>query len=158
MIDASAKRPITNHAAMGEPASARRNRQPYPSPTRTPRVLLRRPYTAPGPVDGAWWPRTANLTNELHDLIHVLTPWLGRLTRVGFAWNARTLAQRRIDEDDRVNMHGPAPDLPPDTMQLFGTEGANLTLLIIPADTEPLVADQRMRHASGWSSTMDSGE
>ncbi len=37
-------------------------------------------------------------------------------------------------------------------MQLFGTEGAELALLIIPADTEPLIAAQRMRHASGQSS------
>ncbi|WP_063713163.1 DUF5994 family protein [Nocardia jiangxiensis] len=158
MIDDSATLPITNHIAMGETASTRCNRQPFPSPTCTPRVLLRRPDAGSGLVDGAWWPRTANLTSELHDLINVLTPRLGRLARVGFAWNARSLMQRRIDEDDGVAVHGPALDQPLDTMPPFGTEGASLALLIIPADTEPLVAAQRMRHAAGRWSTMDSGE
>ncbi|WP_245400900.1 DUF5994 family protein [Nocardia albiluteola] len=32
-------------------------------------ALLRRPDAGSGLVDGAWWPRTANLTSELHDLI-----------------------------------------------------------------------------------------
>ncbi|MGF6885311.1 hypothetical protein ABIA39_004147 [Nocardia sp. GAS34] len=54
---------------MGETASGRGNRQPFPSPTRTPGVLLRRLDAGSGLVDGAWWPRTANLTSELHDLI-----------------------------------------------------------------------------------------
>ncbi|WP_442939632.1 DUF5994 family protein [Nocardia sp. CY41] len=74
MIDDSATPPITNHAAMGQTASARSSQQPFPSPTRTPRVLLRRRDSGSGLLDGAWWPRTANLTSELHDLITVLTP------------------------------------------------------------------------------------
>ncbi|WP_281032723.1 hypothetical protein [Nocardia araoensis] len=77
------------------------------------------------------------------------------MARFGFAWNAKSLAQRRIDDDDGVDMCGPVPGQPPDTMQLFGIKGAELALLIIPADTEPLIAAQRMRHASGQSSTMD---
>ncbi len=41
-------------------------------------------------------------------------------------------------------------------MELSVTEGANLTLLIIPADTGPFVAAQRMWDASGGLSTIES--
>ncbi|MEU2035020.1 DUF5994 family protein [Nocardia amamiensis] len=140
-------RPITNHAAMGAATIPSRNRQPFPIPTRTPRLLLRSRDDGPAPVDGAWWPWTPNLTTELHDLISALTPRLGTLARIGFAWNAVSLAQRRVDHDDDVQTHGPEPGQPPDVMQLFGTNGTNLTLLIVPSDTELRLAGERMRQA-----------
>ncbi len=60
----SAPRPITNHAAMA--GASRINQQPFPGPTLTSRRLLLRPDDGPatGAVDGAWWPRTANLTTR----------------------------------------------------------------------------------------------
>ncbi|MFE3227649.1 DUF5994 family protein, partial [Nocardia sp. NPDC059228] len=40
--------------------------QPFDTPTRTPRLLLRDRDEESGDLDGAWWPRTDNLTTELH--------------------------------------------------------------------------------------------
>ncbi|WP_030524644.1 DUF5994 family protein [Nocardia rhamnosiphila] len=140
-------RPITNHAAMGAATPPVGNHQPFPAPTRTPRLLLRDRGTGPAPVDGAWWPWTQNLTTELHDLISALTPRLGILARIEFAWNAISLAQRRIDAEDGVGIHGPAPDQPPDVMQLLGTNGTSLTLLIVASDTDLRLAGQRMRQS-----------
>ena len=51
--------------------------QPFDTPTRTPRLLLRDRDEESGGVDGVWWPRTDNLTTELHDLVTTLTPRLG---------------------------------------------------------------------------------
>ncbi|WP_245672465.1 DUF5994 family protein [Nocardia anaemiae] len=48
-----------------------RDLQPFRTPTRTPRLLLRRSDSSSGQFGGAWWPWTANLTAELHDLISV---------------------------------------------------------------------------------------
>ncbi|MEV6138132.1 DUF5994 family protein [Nocardia sp. NPDC051990] len=138
-------RPIIDHAAMGVATLATRTRQPFPIPTRTPRLLLRGRDAGPAPVDGVWWPWTPNLATELHDLISALTPRLGTLARIGFAWNAISLAQRRIDRDDGVHTHGPGPDQPPDVMQLFGTNGTSLTLLIVASDTDLRLAGERMR-------------
>ncbi|ATL72263.1 hypothetical protein CRH09_32240 [Nocardia terpenica] len=124
--------------------------QPFPNPTRTSRILLRAQHsTHPGDPDGAWWPWTPNLTAELHDLISALTPRLGHITRIGFDWNAASLAQRRGDHDDGVHMHGPDVDQPPDIMRMTGTQGTALTLLIVPFDTSPDQADNRMRQAAG---------
>ncbi|WP_159847824.1 DUF5994 family protein [Nocardia sp. CY41] len=125
------------------------DRQPFRTPTRTPRLLLREPGTGSERVDGAWWPWTNNLTAELHDLISALTPRLGPTARVSFDWNAVSLSQRRIDNPDGVEVHGPDTGQPPGAMHLLGTTDAQLTLLVIPADTPPDQADDQMRRASG---------
>ncbi|MEG8179230.1 hypothetical protein GZH49_11885 [Nocardia terpenica] len=123
--------------------------QPFPNPTRTPRVLLRAQHsTRRADPDGAWWPWTPNLTAELHDLINTLTPRLGHIARIGFDWNAASLAQRGVDHDDGVHMHGPDIGQLPDIMRVTGTQGTALTLLIVPFDTPPDQADTRMRQAA----------
>ncbi len=139
------RRPTSNHfdAGMSGPGE----RQPFRTPTRTPRLMLRGRTAVPGNVDGAWWPWTANLTSELHDLISAVTPRLGPTMRVGFEWNATSLAQRRIDAVDHVRTHGPGDDQPPDVMRLYGAH-TSLAVLVIPADTAPEVARERMRLAT----------
>ncbi|AYF75806.1 hypothetical protein D7D52_20375 [Nocardia yunnanensis] len=131
---------------VADPVSSRT--QPFPIPTRTPRLLLRGSGTRSGDVDGAWWPWTTNLTAELHDLISALTPRLGSIARIGFDWNTKSLDQRRIDHDDGVELHGPGIDQPPDLMRLTGTDGGSLTLLVIPFDTPIQQADDQMRRAA----------
>jgi hypothetical protein len=143
-------RPISNHSDMGKvPDPLRKNRQPFGRPTRTPRVLLGARGARSGSVDGAWWPWTANLTAELHDLISVVTPRLGYTVRVGFDWNSVSLVQRRIDDDDGIQMHGPGSKQAAGIMHLHGAHGAALALLVIPFDTPPELADRQMRLAAG---------
>ncbi|WP_067478861.1 DUF5994 family protein [Nocardia amamiensis] len=138
-------------AATGPPDSQPTGRQPFRTPTRTPRLLLRETGTGTGPeqVDGAWWPWTNNLTAELHDLISALTPRLGNTARVSFDWNAISLTQRRIDRQDGIEVHGPEAGQPPGVMRLLGTNGAQVTLLVIPADTPPARAELQLRRAAG---------
>lgn len=139
MTDAHAGRPV--------PRPLPSHTQPFPIPTRTPRLLLRRSGTLSSGADGVWWPWTANLTAELHDLISALTSRVGPIARVGFDWNTTSLAQRRIDHDDGVELRGPGIDQPPDLMRLTGADGDTLTLRVIPFDTPSQQADQQMRQA-----------
>jgi hypothetical protein len=37
-------------------------------------------------IDGAWWPRADRLTNELADLVAVLTPLTGYVTSINVNW------------------------------------------------------------------------
>ncbi|OIN79389.1 hypothetical protein K3U93_14555 [Mycobacterium malmoense] len=37
-------------------------------------------------IDGAWWPRADRITNELPDLVAVLTPVLGDITSINVNW------------------------------------------------------------------------
>lgn len=122
--------------------------QPFPMPTRTPRLLLQEFATGIGEVDGAWWPWTSNLTAELHDLIAAVTPRMGPIARIGFDWNARSLAQRRIDHTDDVELHGPGLDQPPAVMRLTGADRSLLILLVVPFDTPVQLADEQMRQAA----------
>ncbi|GFG67871.1 hypothetical protein MKUB_53610 [Mycobacterium kubicae] len=37
-------------------------------------------------IDGAWWPRADRLTNELPELVSLLTPTLGSITGINVNW------------------------------------------------------------------------
>ncbi|BCK58217.1 DUF5994 family protein [Nocardia wallacei] len=133
------------NSSTGPPAG---HTQPFGTPTRTPRLLLRENNTRAGDIDGAWWPWTANLTAELHDLIAALTPRLGPITAVGFDWNRISRTQRHIDHDDGVHMHDANTDQPAGTMRLTAAHGPRATLLVIPFDTPRDRADNLMRRAA----------
>ncbi|ONM48006.1 DUF5994 family protein [Nocardia donostiensis] len=121
--------------------------QPFDTPTRTPRLLLRDRDEESGVVDGAWWPRTDNLTTELHDLVTALTPRLGATARISFDWNALSLSQRRIDAPDGIQVTGPLPDQPPHVMYAFGPHEQRLRLLVIDPATNADLAQAQMRNA-----------
>ncbi|NNH72232.1 hypothetical protein HLB23_20615 [Nocardia uniformis] len=99
-------------------------------------MLLRTLDASSGAIDGAWWPRTAYPSGELHDLITVLKPRLGRLARVVFDWKSGECIDCGI-------------------MHLYGVHGVRLALLVIPADTAPELATQRMRWATGQPLPVD---
>ncbi|WP_067665572.1 DUF5994 family protein [Nocardia miyunensis] len=123
--------------------------QPFDTPTRTPRLLLRERDEESGGVDGVWWPRTDNLTSELHDLVTALTPRLGPTARISFDWNALSLSQRRIDAPDGIEVTGPLPDQPPQVMDVFGPHDRRLRLLVVnPATTADLAHAQMHKAVS----------
>jgi Family of unknown function (DUF5994) len=96
-----------------------------------PRLRLRLKPKAPptGYVDGAWWPRSRDLTDELAELTDVLAVRLGPVVRVAFApsaWNPVTdvaghpiqLAALRPQEKNVV--------------RVSGSDGRQITLLVVP--------------------------
>ncbi|CAG7588165.1 DUF5994 family protein [Rhodococcus opacus] len=123
--------------------------QPFDAPTRTPRLLLRARGEVSEGVDGAWWPRTTNLTTELHDLISALTDRVGTTERVAFDWNSLSISQRGIDRQDGIEVSGPDPDQPPDIMYVFGTDGRRLDILIVGPNTDADNAFEAMQRAVG---------
>jgi Family of unknown function (DUF5994) len=123
--------------------------QPFDAPTRTPRLLLRARVEVSEGVDGAWWPRTTNLTTELHDLISALTERVGTTERVAFDWNSLSISQRGIDRRDGIQVSGPDPDQPLDIMYVFGTDGRRLDILIVGPNTDADNAFEAMQRAVG---------
>ncbi|MFB7877856.1 DUF5994 family protein [Nocardia sp. NPDC056064] len=144
-VHGTSSRPITDHLSMGT-ASA----QPFATPTRTPRVLLRESGHTEE-FDGAWWPWTTNLTAEVHDLVSVLAPRLGHAARISFDWNLTSRNQRRIDDADGIQLAGPDVGQLPDVMHLVGVAGVRLTLVVIPADADPGEAADQFSAAAGRS-------
>ncbi|MGW6335482.1 DUF5994 family protein [Nocardia rhamnosiphila] len=121
--------------------------QPFDTPTRTPRLLLRDRGDESAGVDGAWWPRTGNLTTELHNLVTALTTRLGTTTRIAFDWNSLSRSQRRIDPPDGIEVTGPLPDQPSDVIYVFGPHDRCLRLLVIAPTTDPAHAEAQIRQA-----------
>ncbi|MCX5042176.1 DUF5994 family protein [Aldersonia sp. NBC_00410] len=119
--------------------------QPFPSPTRTPRLVLRSPGAGSEQLSGAWWPWTSNLTAQLHDVISALTPRTGPIERVAFDWDTVSVNQRRIDGIDGIRCTGPLLGQPTDVMFLFGTDGRCTMLVLIPSTTLPQRAFEDMR-------------
>jgi Family of unknown function (DUF5994) len=39
-------------------------------------------------IDGAWWPRADRITNELPNLVAVLTPLLGQISSIDVNWSS----------------------------------------------------------------------
>ncbi|MGF7124106.1 DUF5994 family protein [Rhodococcus sp. AG1013] len=117
--------------------------QPFPTPTRTPRLLLR--TGGPRDVDGVWWPRTRNLTAELHDLITKLTPSLGAVASIRFGWNSVSMMQRRIDIDDGVEITGPETGQPGNVLRVYGRGGRHLDLVVVRPGLDTHYGYQLMR-------------
>ncbi|WP_092800897.1 DUF5994 family protein [Rhodococcus globerulus] len=135
----------TNTIDFGMETQPRHPGQPFPSPTRTPRFLLRGQGAVKSHVDGAWFPWTTNVTAELHDLISALSLRLGPITRVAFDWNTVSTAQRRIDAVDGLEVRGPYPGQPVDLMYLDDIYGRQLVLMMIPPYVDPDRAYDIMR-------------
>lgn len=133
------------HPGTRRDAPARAGTQPFPEPTRTPRLLLRPAGAPTSSVDGAWFPWTSNITSELHDLISALAPRLGSVARIAFEWNAVSSAQRRIDDVDGIEITGPIPGQPANLMYLFGENDTRIALTLVDPHTDPDRAYEIMR-------------
>ena len=119
--------------------------QPFPVPTRTPRVRLRPRRSARTAVDGAWWPRTENLTTELHDLVSAVTPRLGHVARVAYDWNALSVAQDAIDPPDGIEISSPEPAQAVGVLRLISVGGSRMSLLVITPGSETEAAEEDIR-------------
>lgn len=117
--------------------------QPFSTPTRITRLL----FTASSlnDVDGVWWPRTQNLTVELHDLVVGVTARLGPVTRVHFDWNAISALQRHIDPHDGLVVSGLETDQPSRVMRLYGRNGTRSDIAVIEPGLDTAYGYQLMR-------------
>ncbi|CAM2947813.1 DUF5994 domain-containing protein [Prescottella defluvii] len=134
---------ILNHPCLNRDAASPEGGQPFPTPTRTPRLLLRAGEA--NDVDGVWWPRTRNLTAELHDLITKLTPRLGAVASIRFGWNTVSIKQRGIDIDDGVEITGPEPGQPGNVLRVHGRDGRHLDLVVVRPGLDAHYGYQLMR-------------
>ena len=76
-------------------------RHPTP-PEYTPRLRLKPKAPRTGYVDGAWWPWSDDLTNELPDLLAVLSVRLGRIERVMYNLGEWATAPAKARLGERV--------------------------------------------------------
>ncbi|MER6997403.1 DUF5994 family protein [Streptomyces sp. NPDC000410] len=111
-------------------------------------ALLRLETTASreGILDGAWWPRSRDVSGELPALISVLTEHLGPITRVGLdasAWNG---LPTRLVVDDRI-VHLDSDPVGDDTVLITRGDQDHFALLVVPPGTTPDAARAAMARA-----------
>ena len=125
----------------------------HSGPENRPRLRLKPKAPVSGQVDGAWWPRTDNLTAELPDLLAVLSVRLGAVDRV--LYNLADWAQmpKRLTTGGRaVRLDGYRLQ-PANTLQVVGLGRGKILLLVVPPHTDPESAHRAMMTAAAPNDT-----
>ena len=111
-----------------------------PNPRRTLRLKLKPKAPVTGYVDGAWWPRSLDLSAELPALLAVLAVRLGRIQRVSYHLTGWDAVPRRIPVDGGVVRLGGFHAQTPHTIDVIGLVGPRITLLVVPPATGRAIA------------------
>ena len=118
-----------------------------PPPARhTPLRLRLKPKAPPtGYVDGAWWPRSRDLTKELTALAEVLAVRLGRIERVAYALSAWDATPRKVDVGGfRARLEGFTYQ-DQNIIHMTGSSRGRISLLVVPPEmTDPAGHDAMM--------------
>lgn len=112
------------------------------------RLRLKPKAPITGYVDGAWWPRSRDLSAELPGLLAVLAVRLGRIERVTYnlaRW--QSAARRLVIDGGAIRLEGfRSQHL--DTVTVIGDEWHRMTLLVVPPETNPAAARHVLMAAS----------
>ncbi|MFF3493274.1 DUF5994 family protein [Streptomyces sp. NPDC002795] len=118
-----------------------------PPPSDAARVALKS-QTGCGLLDGAWWPRSRDLTAELPALAEILDPLWGRITRVAVNPMLWPVVPRKVAVGHRVMSVGWFnPELDPHKLLLLSYGTGRFDLLVIPPETGTAGADRLMAAA-----------
>jgi uncharacterized protein DUF5994 len=111
------------------------NAKPSPAEHTPLRLRLKPKAPATGYVDGAWWPRSRDLTTELAGLAEVLAVRLGRIERVAYALSTWDRAPRRLAVDgSRVHLEGFTYQNQ-NIVHVTGSNSGRVSLLVVPPET-----------------------
>jgi len=126
-------------------------------PEHTPRLRLKPRVPHTGYVDGAWWPRSDDLTTDLPDLLAVLSVRLGPIDRVRYKLNDWAKAPAEIATGGcAVRLDGYRLQTP-NTLEVLGLNRSRIVLLVVPPHTDPDRAHATMTAAAALDddSTVD---
>ena len=100
-------------------------------------------------LDGAWWPRSRDLTHELSALAEVLDPLWGRITRIAVNPRHWPIIPRRISVNGHVVKVGWfTTEQDPHKILLLSYTTGRWDLLVIPPETSAPSAARLMAAAS----------
>lgn len=122
--------------------------QPHNGPENTPRLRLKRKAPRTGFVDGAWWPASRDLSEELPDLMAVLSVRLGGVSRVTYKNSEWDPAPRKILVDNQWMRLDGYDRQPVNTLGIVDSRGGSTVLLVIPVETVEADAHSAMMAAA----------
>ncbi len=106
-------------------------------------------------VDGAWWPRSRHLVEELPELVASVSDRLGQVVMIGYRRNGWDETPALVEIAGRtVELLGFTSDEPASVI-LIGADGRHLTLHVIRPDTGEQAARRALDDARG---TADRGD
>lgn len=120
----------------------------HTGPENTPRLRLKPKAPATGQVDGAWWPRSDDLSHELPDLLAVLSVRLGGIDRVLYNLAGWAKVPHRLTTGGRTVRLDGYRMRPANTVQVLGVGHDNILLLVVPPHTDADDAHQAMMTAA----------
>jgi len=98
-----------------------------------------------GDLDGAWWPHTASLANELPELTEALSKRLGRVVDISINWSSLA-ASPDLDSLNRPRVLA-SPPIGYRIMTITGSL-ASAALMVIPSRTSAALAVMVLRRAA----------
>ena len=101
------------------------------------RLRLKPPDQRSGSVQGAWWPRSTQLTTELPLLLAALSSRLGFFDRVVYDENAWAPAPLHLGFRGREVVLDSSPDRSINTISLIREHAESVVLLVVPPYTSP---------------------
>lgn len=109
----------------------------------------------PALIDGAWWPRSRNLTEELPALVECLDPLWGRITRIAVSRTLWPVIPGEVPAHGhmvRVGWSNAGQD--PHKLLLLSHTFGRWDLLVIPPETAPATAARLMATATDPSRSL----
>ncbi|GAV38256.1 DUF5994 family protein [Streptomyces acidiscabies] len=120
-------------------------------------VRLETTHDRQGVLDGAWWPRSRDITAELPALVTALTEHLGPITRVGLDTDAWDGLPTRMTIDGRVVRIDPSA-VGDDTVLITRGERDLFSLLVVPPHATPDAARAAMTEAARADNVTQAGQ
>ncbi|GGQ10646.1 DUF5994 family protein [Streptomyces roseolilacinus] len=120
-------------------------------------LRLETTHSREGLLDGAWWPRSRDVGEELPALVSALTEHLGPISRVGLDASAWDGLPVRLVVDDRV-VHIDSFPVGDDTVLITRGDRDHFSLLVVPPDTPQDAARAAMAQAVRADNVTQAGQ
>lgn len=112
------------------------------------RLRLKPKAPATGYVDGAWWPKSRDLSQELPALLVVLGVRLNGVERFTYHLETWPGTPRKLRVGGNVIRAEGFRTQPVDTVTAIGSGGEHVTLLVVPPETEAEFAHEVLMNAA----------
>lgn len=108
-------------------------------------------------VDGAWWPKSLDLSSELPDLLAVFSLWIGAVHRVVYDPSAWSPTPTRIIRHNEMVSLNPYRLVFSDTIYLMGTHSRDAVLFVLSPSSSDGEAGRLLCEVSTSTQPMNAG-
>jgi hypothetical protein len=108
-------------------------------------------------IDGAWWPKSLDLSLELPDLLAVYGLWIGPVHRIVYDPSAWLPAPSRVIRRNEMVSLDPYRLVFSDTIYLVGTRSRDAVLFVVPPSSSTEDARRLLCEVSASEQPMNAG-